>query len=78
MRNRVKQTSVETGANGECAHYWLIDAAEGPTSHGVCKLCGVKMEFRNSWIDSTYAGRDARIFQMPDLLAEDKEPAESQ
>ena len=30
-----------------CTHHWLIDEAKGPTSKGVCKLCGAVAEFRN-------------------------------
>jgi hypothetical protein len=32
----------------ECQHFWLIDTPNGPTSQGVCKLCGERGEFRNS------------------------------
>ena len=32
----------------ECMHFWIIDQPNGPTSVGVCKLCGVTQEFRNS------------------------------
>ena len=32
----------------ECTHYWLIEQPNGPTSEGVCKLCGERAEFRNS------------------------------
>ena len=32
----------------ECMHFWIIDQPNGPTSVGVCKLCGETQEFRNS------------------------------
>ena len=32
----------------ECRHHWLIESPNGPTSRGVCKLCGERGEFRNS------------------------------
>ncbi len=32
----------------ECKHYWMIDSPNGPTSEGVCKICGERSEFRNS------------------------------
>ena len=32
----------------ECTHHWVIDQPNGPTSRGVCKLCGEHSEFRNS------------------------------
>ena len=31
-----------------CKHHWLIDAPQGATSTGVCKLCGEVREFCNS------------------------------
>jgi hypothetical protein len=38
----------EVEMENECAHHWMIDSPNGPTSEGVCKLCGVHGEFRNS------------------------------
>ena len=32
----------------ECKHHWLIASPNGPVSEGVCELCGIKQEFRNS------------------------------
>ena len=32
----------------ECQHYWLIEAADGPVSRGVCKLCQLVREFMNT------------------------------
>ena len=31
-----------------CPHYWVIDAANGHTSRGVCQLCNEVREFVNS------------------------------
>ena len=31
-----------------CTHHWVIDAADGHLSRGVCKLCQVVREFENS------------------------------
>ncbi len=30
-------------------HRWRIDEPNGPTSGGVCKICGVSKEFKN-WL----------------------------
>ena len=30
-----------------CRHHWLIEPPNGPTSTGVCKLCGSTKEFDN-------------------------------
>ena len=37
---------VEENAT-QCHHHWLIDAAAGPTSKGVCRLCGAERQFSN-------------------------------
>lgn len=45
------QTDVSTAAIVEedtCAHHWLIESPNGPTSRGTCKACGELREFKNS------------------------------
>jgi hypothetical protein len=37
--------TVEAG----CPHYWLIEPPRGPTSMGICKLCGAIKEFDNQF-----------------------------
>jgi len=32
-----------------CPHYWVVQHAEGPVSQGVCQICGVVKEFKNSF-----------------------------
>ena len=32
----------------QCAHYWIIEKADGPRSKGRCRLCGEEREFSNS------------------------------
>jgi len=32
----------------ECRHRWLIASPNGPTSEGVCRVCGARRDFRNS------------------------------
>jgi hypothetical protein len=34
-------------AEDKCSHHWLIEPPKGPTSMGVCKLCGARKEFDN-------------------------------
>ena len=36
------------GKADSCQHYWLIEPPTGPTSDGVCRLCGEKRTFDNS------------------------------
>lgn len=32
----------------DCEHHWVIESPNGPTSTGVCKVCGESSEFKNS------------------------------
>ena len=32
-----------------CAHHWLIEPPQGPTSIGTCKICGETSEFENQY-----------------------------
>ena len=32
----------------DCVHHWVIESPNGPLSQGVCKLCGLGAQFRNS------------------------------
>lgn len=44
-----------------CAHYWVIEAPNGPASKGTCKLCGATTLFKNGYAavvaDMPYAKR---------------------
>lgn len=52
---KIKEQTMQEKANiyhepalqKECCHYWLIESAAGPISHGVCRLCGMKRNFDN-------------------------------
>jgi hypothetical protein len=51
MRKTVATQPEKATKDGRCRHHWLIGSPEGPTSVGVCKLCGARKEFRNSASD---------------------------
>ena len=40
----------EQRIESDCAHHWMIDRPNGPTSRAICKLCGESAEFTNSII----------------------------
>ncbi len=40
-----------------CAHYWVIESANGPVSQGACQVCGEVRGFKN-FIDSSNAHSD--------------------
>ena len=44
---------------GTCKHHWVIGPPEGPTSTGVCRLCGAKKEFENSYKAAVASAHDA-------------------
>ncbi len=43
---------VEVIAVSQCRHHWIIDAAEGPRSQGVCQNCNEIKEFQNSLVEA--------------------------
>jgi hypothetical protein len=73
MRNRNNVKEKKTIVSTDCRHYWVIEAADGPISNGVCKICGEKRKFYNSWLGSGYMGKDAQIFDLPNMLDDDEE-----
>ena len=46
-----------------CAHHWLIQPADGPTSDGVCRICGETREFKNYVETATWG--DTRLMPNP-------------
>lgn len=56
--------TIEVENNQTCAHHWVIEPAMGPSSPGVCQICGESRDFQNyveaaSWGDSRHADRSA-------------------
>ena len=49
VRTEEKETTEQT--KPQCGHYWVIEVANGPTSVGECKFCGMKKEFYNAFPD---------------------------
>ena len=62
----MKMTEKETAETEEeeqisdCMHHWVIDSPNGPTSVGVCKVCGERSEFRNSMPGSGWDRENAQ------------------
>lgn len=38
-------------ATPACAHHWIIEPANGPTSRGWCRRCGAHRAFYNTFDD---------------------------
>ena len=44
-----------------CTHHWVIDAADGHLSRGVCKLCHAAREFENSQLATNWSRSIRRV-----------------
>ena len=68
---KVKETTSvqDTGAGSElpeapaCRHQWMIDAPAGPSSKGVCRVCGEERHFLN-YIEGSPWGNDISLEQL--------------
>jgi len=54
MTQRIKErkenkTSEVQSSGDDCSHFWDIEAANGPRSRGVCRLCGKSRIFYNAF-----------------------------
>lgn len=61
MVTKVKTAPEEQVAQSNCRHYWVIEPPKGPTSRGVCQLCGAEKEFQNFMSDS-WDGDQSSLF----------------
>ena len=50
-----------------CRHHWLIDPANGPTSRGVCKICGEVKMFDNILADLLSNKDSSAIFETDEV-----------
>ena len=46
-----------------CQHQWIIDSPNGPSSNGVCRLCGEEKQFLN-YIEGSAWGYDRSVEQI--------------
>lgn len=47
MSKRTKKAEEPTEQQAQCAHQWLIESPQGPTSLGICSKCGERKKFVN-------------------------------
>ena len=52
--NKEPETAPSQGDIDTCKHHWIIEAPNGPTSPGTCKLCGEERTFVNRQTDKPY------------------------
>ena len=68
MVQQVEAVPVQEVSEGSlvCRHHWLIQAADGPTSVGVCRICGETKDFKNyvetaTWGDTRLINRQEPV-----------------
>jgi hypothetical protein len=67
MRQRVKEIEKEPADAGRCHHFWIIEIANGPKSHGECKYCGETKDFYNSIVDLNDPRRKNNPLNLPKM-----------
>jgi hypothetical protein len=68
--NETIWTEPRPSSAEDCRHRWLIATPNGPTSEGVCRLCGARRDFRNSsddYISDGLPSADSRPVELPSL-----------
>jgi len=53
-----------SGTKDECSHHWVIESPGGRQSLGVCKRCGAKKLFFNSFDEETVKPKIPRINEL--------------
>ena len=52
----------------ECSHHWVIQDGDGPTSVGLCRLCGALKQFKNYLVTSHWGDDRSRSDSGANLL----------
>jgi hypothetical protein len=60
-------------SKGTCRHHWLIEPPSGPTSKGVCKLCGEVKVFDNILADLMLNKDNSVPYEPDDVVAVEDE-----
>lgn len=58
---RTLQEKQKHAAKVKCIHYWIIESPHGPTSIGVCKLCGATSKFQNYLPFPSWEGKVTKL-----------------
>lgn len=72
MKQKIKERKgeevvEENASENECPHFWDIEAANGPSSKGVCRLCGETKEFFNALPDFNPLKRKHNPLDLPKM-----------
>ena len=58
--SQADSTGPEVLEVSSCRHQWLIDTPDGPSSKGVCRICGENKQFQN-YIEGSTWGYDISL-----------------
>ena len=67
VKVRVEEKDEQQPPAETCGHFWVIEAANGPTSLGKCKYCGEKKEFYNGFPGYNPLRRSSNPMNLPKL-----------
>ena len=68
MENTFAAVLEKPVAKSTCNHHWIIEAPVGPSSKGICKICGAEKEFSNSFENLWLENDTDTQFRLPDFL----------
>lgn len=63
---KAKSKQLPVAKTGDCEHHWIIEAPNGPTSAGECRVCGETREFANYLESSAWSGGGVTLQQLSD------------
>ena len=66
---KFKERVQDYEATEQCHHYWIIEAANGPKSKGMCKYCGEIKYFLNTMPDLNIPKRKNNPLDLPEVPA---------
>ena len=67
MKHKVKERTEQNATPDQCHHYWVIEAADGPTSLGECRYCGETREFLNAFPEFNPMKRNGNPLTLPEI-----------
>ena len=50
-----------------CPHFWDIEAANGPSSQGICRRCGERKEFLNAFPNFNPLKKNSNPMDLPKM-----------
>ena len=68
MVTRAGAVMERPASRSTCKHHWVIEPANGPTSKGVCKLCGEVKVFDNILADLMLNNDNSQPFEPDNSL----------